>query len=138
MTTKKSSSRSTIAEVMTRTPHTIGRDQTLTAAHETMRAHGVRHLPVLDAGKVVGVLTQRDLYFIETLKGIDADTVKVEEAMAQDVYSVPTDAPLVDVAERMGERKYGCVVVTEKGKPVGLFTTIDALRVLVSLLRARP
>lgn len=56
--------------------------------------HQIRHLPVLDGGKLVGIVTQRDLHLVETLKGVDQQTVTVEEAMSQDVYTVEPETPL--------------------------------------------
>ena len=56
-----------VAELMTAAPHTIGSHETLEAAHRVMRKHSLRHLPVLRGGRLVGVLSQRDLYFVESL-----------------------------------------------------------------------
>jgi acetoin utilization protein AcuB len=87
-----------IQKYMTTAPHSIGRDQTLAKAHAMMREHGFRHLPVLDGGKLVGVVSQRDLHLIESLRDIDVNAVKVEDAMTSEVYSVSPDAPLDEVA----------------------------------------
>lgn len=114
-------------------PVTIGRDQTLATAHEVMRRAGIRHLPVLDGGKLAGVVTLRDLHLVETLRDVDPATVPVEEAMSADVYVVPRDASLTEVAKHMAEHKLGSAIVVEHGKVVGVFTTIDALRALVHL-----
>ena len=65
-------SRYTIRRFMTLGPHSITSRQTLAEAHQTMRERGVRHLPVVDDGKLVGVVSQRDLYLLETLRGVDA------------------------------------------------------------------
>jgi acetoin utilization protein AcuB len=101
-------------------------------AQEKMRVHDVRHLPVLEGGRLAGVLSQRDAYFIETLAGVDPAKVAVEEAMSVDVYSVSADTRLSEVATTMAEHKYGCAVVTEGSHVVGIFTTVDALRALVA------
>src|SRR5690606_1318822 len=77
-----------IERYMTQSPHTIGRDQTLAAAHRVMREHGIRHLPVLEGGKLVGIVSQRDLHLLETLDDVDPEQVEVSEAMTQDVYAV--------------------------------------------------
>jgi acetoin utilization protein AcuB len=120
---------------MTASPHSVGADQTLAVAHEMMRTHRIRHLPVLRAGKLVGLLSQRDLYFVETLREVDPARVRVEEAMATEAYAVTPQAPLARVAEAMAEKKYGCAVVMEEGDVVGIFTAVDALRALAKLLR---
>jgi acetoin utilization protein AcuB len=120
---------------MTHAPHSIGRDQKLAAAHAKMRELGIRHLPVLEGGKLAGVLSQRDLYFVEALDAVDTQLVRVEEAMSQDVYAVGPDTKLGDVVAKMLEHKYGCAVIVENGSVRGIFTTVDALRLLVSLLK---
>jgi acetoin utilization protein AcuB len=125
----------TVAAFMTRAPRSIGKDQTLAAAHELMHELGVRHLPVLDGGRLLGVISQRDLYFVETLAGVDAQTVKVEEAMSPDIYQVSASALVRDVAAVMAERKYGSAVVVDGLKPIGIFTTTDALSALAALIR---
>lgn len=124
----------TIADRMTRTPYVVGDEQTLATAHEVMRAHGIRHLPVLHGGKLVGVVSVRDLHLIETLRDVDPEEVKVEDAMTQDVYAVEPKTPLKEVVKDMAERKLGSAVVVERGKVVGVFTTVDALETLAEVL----
>ena len=119
---------------MTVAPYSIGIDQPLEVAHGLMRAHRIRHLPVLRGGKLVGVLSQRDLYLIETLRDVDPVSVKVEEAMTQDAYAVAPSTPLAKVVREMAEQRYGCAVVVEAGQVVGIFTAVDALRALANLL----
>jgi acetoin utilization protein AcuB len=92
---------------------------------------------VLDRKMVVGVLSQRDLYFIEALPGVEEGEVSVEEAMTAAPYVVDPGASLERVAREMAKHKYGCAVVAEKGEVVGLFTTTDALSVLADLLVER-
>jgi acetoin utilization protein AcuB len=120
-----------IRDFMTPAPHTIGREQSLSVAQAHMRAFGVRHLPVLHAGKLVGILSQRDALFVETLHDVDPAEVPVEDAMSGDVYVVSPDASLFEVAAEMAEHKYGCAVVMDGGGVAGIFTTVDALRALL-------
>ena len=124
-----------IRHFMTPTPHSIGRDQTLALAHERMRSFGVRHLPVLEGGKLAGLLSQRDLLLVEALGDVDPARVSVEDAMSTDVYVVAPGTPLEEVASEMADHKYGCAVVMEGGHVVGIFTTVDALRALVAAPR---
>lgn len=121
---------------MTQQPWTIRRDAKMTQAHQIMREHRVRHLPVLEAGKLVGIVSERDLHLIETLPDSDPDEVTVEEAMSQDVYVVDPDDPVEAVVEQMASRKYGSAIVMDpRGGVAGIFTTIDALQVLADVLR---
>lgn len=123
-----------VGDLMTPSPHTIGSDQTLVAAHEVMREHGLRHLPVLRGGALVGVLTERDLFFLETIAGVDVSIDTVTDAMSPDVYSVAPGDLMRDVARTMAERKLGCAVIVDRGAVVGIFTAVDALRHLADAL----
>jgi acetoin utilization protein AcuB len=121
-------------DVMTPSPHSIGHDQKLSLAHQIMRKHHIRHLPVLEAGKLVGVLSQRDLFLVETLRDVDPEEVEVSDAMSSEVFHVEPTADLADIAREMGEKKIGCAVVLDGDKVIGVFTTTDALRVLAEML----
>jgi acetoin utilization protein AcuB len=121
---------------MTPAPHTIGSRQSLVAARSLMQQHRIRHLPVLDDGKLVGILNERDLSVIERLPGIDAATIIVEDAMAIPACAVAEDAPLAAAAAAMAETKLGSAVVMNGGRVVGLFTSADAMRALSALLGA--
>jgi acetoin utilization protein AcuB len=124
---------------MTPVPHSIGKDQPLSVAHKLMDEHDLRHLPVLEHGKLVGLLSERDLYYLETVAGVDPEKERVEEGMSQDVYCVPPEAALYDVVVEMMTHKYGCAVVIQSTKAVGIFTTTDALKLLAEcLLRSSP
>jgi acetoin utilization protein AcuB len=124
----------TVYQYMTASPHTIGPGQSLAAAARLMRDHGVRHLPVLDGGQIVGMLSQRDLLLVEAMPGVNPTEVRVEEAMVQEVFTVPRDAPIGEVVETMLAKKLGSAVVDDDGRVIGVFTTIDALRALHELL----
>ena len=123
-----------IHEYMTPTPLTIGADQMLSQAHVMMREHGIRHLPVLVGGKLAGIVSDRDLAIVETLRDVDPAKVTVEEAMSPLVYTVPPEAPLDEVAAHMAEHKLGSAVVLRGGKVAGVFTAVDGLRALAEVL----
>jgi acetoin utilization protein AcuB len=127
----------TIQKYMTTAPHSIGVEQTLAHAHDVLRQHHIRHLPVLQGGKLVGMLTQRDLALVETLKDVDPRSVKVEDAMSTEVYTVSPDAALDEVVSEMAEKKYGSAVVVSNQKVVGIFTTVDVCTALADLLHSR-
>lgn len=124
-----------IARYMTPCPHSIGANQRLAVAHRFMRDHDIRHLPVMEGGKLVGILSQRDLYFIETLAGVDPEQVAVEEAMTPQPFTVDPRTSVGRVVHEMAEHKYGCSVVVDGDTVVGLFTTTDAMRMLADLWR---
>ena len=125
-----------IEKVMTLLPHTIGKDIPLKKALDMMREYRVRHLPVEYGGKLVGILTDRDLKLVSSFEG--AEKMIVEEAMSPDPFSVRPDRNLDEVVSEMAEHKYGCAIVQqENGKVVGIFTANDGLRVLAETLKTR-
>lgn len=123
-----------VSKYMSHGAFTIGRDQPLARAHMAMRDHHIRHLPVLQGGELIGMVSQSDLYLIETLHDVDPTRISVEEAMSREVYSVAPETPLVTVARTMAERKLGSAVVMEHGRVLGVFTAVDAARVLADFL----
>ena len=125
-----------IAKYMTATPHTIGREQSLVAAKELMHKNHVRHLPVLHGGKLVGVVSERELDVISALPG--SKQLSVEDAMVPDVYTIADDAQLETVAADMARLKIGSAVVLKDGDVVGVFTAVDGLRALADVLTSRP
>ncbi len=130
-------SRHEVRRYMTAEPVVTHTTTTVADAHQVMRERGIRHLPVVDAGRLVGVVSQRDIYLLETLRGVDAASETVEEAMTPEPYAVAPETPLEDVARTMAERKFGSAIVVEGGSVVGVFTTTDALRALSAMLRRR-
>jgi acetoin utilization protein AcuB len=124
----------TIGDFMTAAPHTIGDAETIATAHHVMRTHHVRHLPVLRQGELVGMVSERDLLFIEGLPHVDVNTVLVEEAMSERPVALSPHTSLEWAAAEMAQRKLGSVVVTEGERVVGVFTCVDALRALQHLI----
>jgi acetoin utilization protein AcuB len=126
----------TVQQYMTSAPHTIGADQPMTLAHRLMRQHNVHHLPVVAAGRVAGVVSDGDLHLIDTLRNVDPEKVTVEQAMTPDTYCVAPDAPLADVVAALAEHKYGCAIVVQNRRVIGLLTTVEACRAFADLLHA--
>ncbi len=123
-----------VEQFMTHSPHTIGQEQSLSVGYRMLREYGIRHLPVLHGGKLVGVLSQRDLHFMGSLRDVDAEKVAVSEAMTVDTYTVSPRSTLREVAAEMAEQRYGSAVIVDKDRVIGIFTTVDALRALSLLL----
>jgi CBS domain-containing protein len=128
---------SRIDQFMTPHPTCIRRKQHLSEAHERMQTLQVRHLPVLEEdGRLVGILSQRDIYFTEALHERPPESARVEDAMTSNPYVVPPERPVGEVAAKMVEGKLGCAVVASGERVVGIFTTTDALRILMGIVQA--
>jgi acetoin utilization protein AcuB len=124
-----------VGEFMTLAPHTIGDDQSLTDGHRLLHELEVRHLPVLHGGKLVGLLSQRDLDFLlGSLGNVDPEHTPVSEAMSSDTYAVGPHETLRHVAAEMAGHHYNTAVVVDHGRVIGIFTTADALGALSTLL----
>ncbi len=124
-----------VSRYMTPQPFSIDRKAPLQEAHAVMRKHRIRHLPVLDQGVLVGVVTMRDLHLLETIGEVDLAETFVEEAMTQPPFVVTGDMPLDEALDIMTEHKYGSVIVMGRAGVEGIFTATDACRVLAEILR---
>ena len=121
-------------DYMTPSPHTIGVDQTVARARQLMVELGARHLPVLDDGHLVGLVSERDLRLVaDAAQG----KVTVEEVMSNDVYAVDGADYLSDVALHMARHRLGSAVVTSHGRVIGIVTSTDLSRALADVLQHR-
>jgi acetoin utilization protein AcuB len=127
-----------IERFMSRVLVVVGPRQTLGEASRLMRGHGIRHLPVVEHGDVVGILSQRDVYLVETLSGARPEEIRIEEAMTREPFFVEPEDTLEAVAEHMASRRIGSAIVARDGVLLGLFTVTDALRALAVYARAHP
>lgn len=107
-------------------------DENLQSIFDKMQDGGVRHVPIFDGPKLVGILTDRDLRNFQ----FALDSVLVEKVMAQDVYQVVSGSLLRDVVFEMSEKKLGSVIVYDSAnEEYSIFTSIDALNALNEILR---
>ena len=105
-----------VRDVMTHEVATLDRNDRLSTADNVMRLGRIRHMPVLDDGNLVGLVTQRDLFRGALLRalgyGLNAeqrmlDTLAVKEVMATDLVTIAPNATLQEAAGIMVERKIG-------------------------------
>lgn len=123
-----------IEESMTEYPCLVQPRTTVLQALDLLQRNRVRHLPVVDKGRVVGVLSERDLKQAELLS--DSMGMIVSDVMTPNPYCVKLGTPLAEVTEVMADRKLGsAVILNELGSVVGIFTTTDALHVLTQALK---
>jgi acetoin utilization protein AcuB len=128
----------TIQLVMTPFPHSIEADAPLRQARRRLDDLEIRHLPVARGGRLIGVITDRDLKrALDPALGLPPkNELFVEDVMVWDAYVVDSHTPLDVVSLEMADRHIGCALVVREGKLVGVFTTTDACRVLGERLRS--
>ena len=127
----------TVMKFMTVMPHSVGSDQTIDMAHKIMNENSIRHLPVMKAGQISGIVSDRDLKLAMSIRGVEASKTTVDEVASSEVFLVKPDSKLDDVAKMMAEKKIGSVLVVDNHRLVGIFTTTDALKALNELLHSR-
>jgi acetoin utilization protein AcuB len=127
----------TVMKFMTVMPHSVGSDQTIDMAHKIMDENSIRHLPVMKAGQIAGIVSDRDLKLAMSIRGVEANKTTVDEVASSEVFLVKPDSKLDDVAKMMAEKKIGSVLVVDNHRLVGIFTTTDALKALNELLHSR-
>lgn len=118
---------------MTPNPRTITRGTTVRDAIREMETEHIRHLLVNDGPSLVGIVSRRELDLLSMVAAFDPDRTSVELAMTPEPFHVENATPVGTVARMMADAKVGAAVVTNDGQPVGIFTTIDALRALADL-----
>lgn len=132
-----------VREIMQTEVATLQVSDHLDLADDVMRLGRIRHMPVEDDGRVVGVLSQRDLYRagISSVLQFRSATerewlakIVVEEVMTSPVTTVGPGDNVRQLAQVMVEAKIGCVPVVENEVLVGLVSESDLLRHLVELL----
>ncbi len=118
--------------IMTRHPETIHPDDTLAKAKEIMDVARFRRLPVVKDGEIVGMLTERNL---REHSGY-LESTKVNVAMSTPVVSVGPNSTVQEATRLMLRHKIGGLPVVDRGKLVGIVTTIDMLRAFLEVVES--
>ncbi len=123
----------TVDEFTTPCPKVVQPSANLVDVEKLMQEHGIRHIPVQDGDQLVGIISERDLFFAYRLG--DRQTLRVKDIMQPDPYLVDSTALLSEVAFHMSKNKYGSALVRGADGELGIFTSTDALNALVEVLR---
>jgi acetoin utilization protein AcuB len=120
----------TIAHYMTAQPWSVQIDDSVGVARQMLATREIHHLPVLEGGRLVGMITNR------ALDTVPRDAT-VEQAMTA-VHAVDASTLFGDALDEMLARRSDAIVITSAGRLEGIFTANDAVRLLRDRIRARP
>jgi len=132
-----------ISEWMTPAPVTVSPDTSIAGLPQLMSLRRLRHLPVVEDGHLVGIITDRDLRTVQPSPATVfaageisflLDRLTVGEVMTRRVLTVEPEEPLAEAVRQMLEQKIGALPVVEHGRLVGIITEIDVLRAFASVL----
>jgi len=132
----------TVHDIMTTEVTTLGRNDSLQLVKDIMTLGRVRHFPVMEDGKVVGVVSQRDLYkaslgsvmkYGEKAQRAFLEGIVVKEVMSDPPITIAPHASVQEAARLMMEKKIGCLPVLEGPQLVGLVTETDMLKLVVEM-----
>ncbi|MGZ8424363.1 MAG: CBS domain-containing protein [Candidatus Binatia bacterium] len=131
-----------VREIMMGSPVTLKPEDTLDLANDVIALGRIRHIPIVDGSRLVGIVTERDLIgaaaaqifgLKQKSKSALLKSVLIKEVMKKRVITAAPDTPIKDIAQLMANKKIGCVPVVSDGMVVGLVTTTDILRYVESL-----
>jgi CBS domain-containing membrane protein len=132
----------TVRDIMTKEVTTLERNDSLQLVKDIMTLGRVRHFPVIDDGKLVGVVSQRDLYkaslgsvmkYGEKAQRAFLEGIAVKEVMSEPPITVAPHTSVQDAARLMMGKKIGCLPVLEGAELVGLVTETDMLKLVAEM-----
>lgn len=135
-----------VRELMTPNPRTLEVDASLGDAVELMAGYRIRHVPILDNGQVVGIISERDVKMAlgPDAAGMDLHSVDPRQAdgsiswfMSEGVLTIEADAGVAAACELFLSRKVGCLAVVEGDQLVGVLSVLDIVRASLPLWRQR-
>lgn len=128
-----------VGVVMTPFPYAVGADASVLEVEHMMQSHRIRHVPVQEEGRVLGVISERDLHQLvhATLPDPDKARLRIRHLLRHEPYVIEMSTPLDEVADEMAKRHIGSAVVLRHGRLAGIFSTVDACRLLAEFLRHR-
>jgi len=122
--------------VMTSFPYFVEASDTVATLERMMDEHDIRHLPVQEKGKVVGIVSERDLHHFVKRSATPEEKggIRARDIMVGDPYLVAFNTPLSEVVSGMAARHIGSAIIMRRGKLAGVLTAIDVCRILSDYL----
>ena len=127
-----------VGSVMTPFPYFVDTDDEVGEVERLMGEHQIHHVPVQQNGRVVGIVSERDLYHLgdRFLPIADRARIRAREIMACDPYTVAFDTPLNEVALEMARRHAGSAIVLHHEKLAGILSATDICRILAEIFES--
>lgn len=135
-----------VADWMTKKVLSVNADSYLSDAISLMKEKGIKHIPVVKSGKLLGILSDRDLKEYSPSKATSLDVfelhyllanTKIKEVMKTKVVVATPDMPVEEAAMAMMDGNFGCLPVVENGKVVGIISDRDIYHALVDITGVR-
>jgi acetoin utilization protein AcuB len=133
-----------VRDVMTTDVTTLREDAALVDATLIFASSGVRHIPILNGKKLVGIVTERDLkhYTPSILSGIPPaeynrlmGSTPLSKIMTRDPATIEPGKTISEAVQMLYDRRIGCLPVVEDGELKGIITTTDMLNLLLKMLK---
>ena len=127
-----------VGTVMTPFPYFVDTDDRVSEVERLMNEHQIRHIPVQQDGRVVGIISQPDLYRLgeRLLPEAKKAHTRARDIMIDEPYVVDFDAPLNEVALEMARRHIGSVIVVHHQKLAGILSATDICRLLAEIFES--
>lgn len=127
-----------VSTLMTPFPYFVHPDDPIERVQELMREHDIRHVPVKQDDRVVGLISEGDLRWLTRAQaGAEGRDVRVRDVQGPPPYAVDLSAPLGPVLLEMARRHVGSAIVLRSGRLAGIVTETDVCRALGIVLERR-
>ena len=129
----------TVAAIMKPCPYFAQPEESVAHLLKLMKQHDIRHVPIQKGGRVVGIVSERDLRWMGSPAIVlpDPEEIPIVHVQTNSPYTVEITTPLNTVVQEMAERKIGAAVVVKSGELVGIVTVTDICRVLAGVLESQ-
>jgi CBS domain-containing protein len=128
-----------VGAVMTSFPYFVESNDSVSKIEQMMDEHGIRHLPVQEQGKLIGIVSERDLHHLVNRMASKESKLKTlaRDIMIADPYVAVFNTPLNEVVAQMALRHIGSVIVVRRGKLAGILSSIDVCRIFAEYLESQ-
>jgi len=125
-----------VRDVMVRDVATLNIEDELSLANDIIQLGRIRHLPVVEGKKLVGIISERDLFRSSLAQALGygtratrdlMKTIRIKDIMVTDLVTISPDEELTTAVRKMLEKKIGCLPVVQEGELIGLITETDVL-----------